>query len=267
MRTLLACLVAFPLAACAPAAVPNGPAAAPETAADCPWSYKEGDTGPDNWGKLCPPQYPYARCENGEEQSPIDLDPAEPAALPKLQFKYGETVFKVVEMYWGQELQAQVQAATKPPYLQVGDDENERYPLVQFHFHNPCEHCPEPRPERELELHLVHHNASGVVEAVVGVRFTGGGSENAAFKAFLAAAPGGVATLDPRALLPPEPHGYYHYEGSLTTPACTEGMRWHVLKQPMTVSNDQIKDFQSRYQDTARRLQDREGRPVSQSRD
>lgn len=256
MRTLLACLVALPLAACVPAA-------APDTAADCRWSYR-GDTGPDHWGSLCPPRYPYALCENGVKQSPIDPTPAEPAALPRLEFKYREAVFKVVEMYWGQELQAQTQAATEPLYLQVG---SQKYPLAQFHFHNPCEHCPEPRPERELELHLVHLNASGVVEAVVGVRVSEGGEENAAFKAFLAAAPGGDATLDPRALLPPEPHGYYHYEGSLTTPACTEGMLWHVLKQKLTVSRDQIDSFLSRYRDTARPLKDREGRRVSQSRD
>lgn len=264
MRTLLACLVALPLAACAPATVPNDP----ETAADCPWSYGAGDTGPANWARLCPPQFPYAGC-NGEQQSPIVLSDAQPADLPRLVFdEYGETGFNVVEMYWGQELQAQAPPGAQL-YLQVGSEVGSpKYRLAQFHFHNPCEHCAEPRPERELELHLVHLNASGVVEAVVGVRVSGGGGANAAFQAFLdkiPPPPGGVATLDPRALLPPEPRGYYHYQGSLTTPACSQGVRWYVLKQAIRVSDDQIDRFRSRYRYTARPLQRQ--RPVLQSRD
>lgn len=254
MRTLLACLVVLPLAACAPTG-------------DCQWSYGAGDTGPANWANLCPPQYPYAGCD-GEEQSPIVLRDAQPADLPRLVFdEYSETGFNVVEMYWGQELQAQAPTGSQL-YLRVGSEAGSpRYRLAQFHFHNPCEHCAEPRPERELELHLVHLNRSGAVEVVVGVRVAGGGGANAAFQAFLDEIPpptGGVATLDPRGLLPAEPRGYYYYEGSLTTPACSEGVHWYVLKQGIRVSDAQIDRFRSRYRNTARPLQ--EQRPVRQSR-
>ena len=260
MRTLLACLVAFPLAACVPAVTP-------EPAADCPWSYREGDTGPANWARLCPPQYPYAGC-NGQQQSPIVLTDAQPAELPRLVFdEYSETGFNVVEAYWGQELQAQAPPGAQL-YLQlVSEAGSLKYRLAQFHFHNPCEHCAEPRPERELELHLVHLNTRGAVEVVVGVRVSGGGEANAAFQAFLdkiPPPPGGVATLDPRGLLPPEPRGYYNYEGSLTTPACSEGVSWYVLKAAIRVSDAQIDQFRSRYQNTARPLQRQ--RPVRQSR-
>jgi carbonic anhydrase len=261
VRTFLACLIAVPLLA-APASAQNGAAAPAAEGADCPWSY-EGPTGPDHWWELCPPQ--NALCKVGKRQSPIVLGAAEPADLPRLGFDYRRTRFTVAEAYGGQELQAQApQDAAERMYLLVG---GETYRLVQFHFHTPCEHC--ERQEYPLELHLVHHNDLGEV-AVVGVLLEEG-APNAAFQAFVetippTGTPGGVAELQPLDLLPPR-RGYVRYAGSLTTPACAEGVRWHVLQERITVSGEQIARFRSRYPYTARPLQSREGRPLLRSRD
>ena len=98
------------------------------------------------------------------------------------------------------------------------------------------------------------------------------GEPNAAFQAFVetipeeAGEPGGVAELDPLALLPAR-RGYVRYAGSLTTPACAEGVRWHVLAERITVSWEQMQRFQRRYRNTARPLQQREGRPLLRSSD
>jgi len=262
VRTFLACLIVVPLLA-TPAAAENGAAAPAAESADCQWSY-EGPTGPEHWWEICPPQ--NALCKAGKRQSPIDLAEAEPADLPRLGFDYRRTRFTVVEAYGGQELQAQApQDAAERLYLLVG---GESYRLVQFHFHTPCEHCRDQR-QFSMELHLVHWNDLGEV-AVVGV-FLVEGAPNAAFQAFVetipeTGRPGGVAELQPLDLLPAR-RGYVRYAGSLTTPACAEGVRWHVLQEPITVSEDQIRRFRSRYPYTARPLQDREGRPLLRSRD
>ena len=191
-----------------------------------------------------------------------------PADLPGLVFDYGRRQFTVVPEYGGQELQAKPPPApAQPLYLHVG---GERYRLVQFHFHHPCEHCRD-RAVGSMELHLVHQNDLGEV-AVVGVPVVEG-AENAAFRAFVetippTGPPGGVADLDPLALLPPPAgRGYFRYAGSLTTPACAEGVRWHVLGQPVEVAKGDIDRFRGRYPYTARTLQEREGRPLLRSRD
>ena len=96
---------------------------------------------------------------------------------------------------------------------------------------------------------------------------------NAAFQAFLEAMPEpgrppGTIEIDPLALLPAR-RGYFRYAGSLTTPACAEGVRWHVLMEPITVSAEQITRFRARYPHTARPPQKRdpEARPLLRSRD
>jgi carbonic anhydrase len=253
VRTILACLLAFPLAACAPAG-------------DCSWSYT-GARGPDHWWEICPPQ--NALCKDGTEQSPIDLGGARPDNLPGLVFDYRPTrptQFTVEPMYFGQELQAKApQDDERRLYLRVG---SERYHLVQFHFHTPCEHCRD-RSERWMELHLVHQNDSGET-AVVGVLMEDGGARNAAFQAFVetippTGTPGGIAELQPLDLLP-SARDYFYYDGSLTTPACAEGVLWHVLREPISVSSDQMTRFRSRYPHTARPLQTRGDRTVLRSR-
>jgi carbonic anhydrase len=202
--------------------------------------------GPNYWGTLKPPGAggPWATCgsvlagtelvEVGTKQSPIDiLDPV-PAPLPALTFTYAPAPFEVennghtIEVVW-----------PAGSFLRIGQD---GYELRQFHIHVPSEHKIASKFSK-LELHLVHQNAFGDL-AVVGVMFDTGLPANKLIEQVIAAAPldEGVnviegATIDAMALLPaPGSRGYYAYSGALTTPPCTEGVRWSVLETPIGIS-------------------------------
>jgi carbonic anhydrase len=43
----------------------------------------------------------------------------------------------------------------------------------------------------------------------------------------------------------PDDRSYWAYDGSFTTPPCTEGVKWHVLYEPVTVSLQQVAAFRS----------------------
>ena len=120
--------------------------------------------------------------------------------------------------------------------------------LAQFHFHAPSEHTVDG-VSYPMELHLVHVDAGGKPAAVVGV-FIKAGAEHgglaAAFKALPARsgdknAPAG-AKIDARTLLPAD-KTFFTYAGSLTTPPCTEGITWYVLRTPIEISSAQIHAF------------------------
>jgi carbonic anhydrase len=117
--------------------------------------------------------------------------------------------------------------------------------LAQFHFHAPSEHTVDGT-SYPLEMHLVHLDAAGKPAVVVGV-FIRAGKENAALaRAFqsLPAKEGDTLervgdTIDAGALLPAD-KTFFTYAGSLTTPPCTEGITWYVLKAPIEMSRAQI---------------------------
>ena len=124
--------------------------------------------------------------------------------------------------------------------------DGDEYELLQFHFHTPSEHA----VEGELlgaELHFVHRKVGTEGDlAVVGV-FIEEGAENEALASVLANAPeeeGEVETgetVDANALLP-ESSTTYRYPGSLTTPPCSQGVKWNVLAQPIEMSAEQIEN-------------------------
>jgi carbonic anhydrase len=121
-----------------------------------------------------------------------------------------------------------------------------------------------------LVAHFVHKDADGKL-AVVGVLFEVGG-ESAALKPVFGKLPAKAGTditlenvqLDPSAILPSQ-RGYYEYEGSLTTPPCSEGVRWLVLQQRATISKAQLDAFKKLYPENARPLQPLNGRPIRAS--
>jgi carbonic anhydrase len=124
--------------------------------------------------------------------------------------------------------------------LTIGQD---AFNLAQFHFHSPAEHTLDRRAF-PVELHFVHRNGAGQL-AVVGV-FIEEGAENPAVTTLLAALPHGQgdenathAEFDPASLLPAD-RAYFAYAGSLTTPPCSEGVRWNVLRTPIQASPEQI---------------------------
>ncbi len=214
------------------------------------WSY-EGDTGPSFWGSLDPG---YALCGTGTAQSPIDIPVATQAAPdPSFSTAWFEGPFTVTD-----NGHALVVTPTTGGTTTFGATS---WPLAQFHFHAPSEHTI-GGVHFPLEIHFVHQNAAGHL-AVLGV-LVSEGAENAAMArlagALSSTPPGARAvstpTLAPSGLLPPtdpaDARAMWVYDGSLTTPPCTEGVAWHVMQTLVTFSRAQI-DAVTAYHDGNRR--------------
>ncbi|MEW6707220.1 MAG: carbonic anhydrase family protein [Pseudomonadota bacterium] len=220
------------------------------------WSY-EGATGPEAWGRLKPE---YAKCGSGERQSPIDLRNGFKVQLEPIGFDYRPSAFRVIDN--GHTVQVNLAPDNHLSVL------GRRYELKQFHFHRPSEMQIAGRAF-EMEAHLVHRDDEGRL-AVVSVLFERGagnptvqqvwnnlplekGEEQAA-----------RVSLDPMALLP-EDKRYYTFMGSLTTPPCSEGVLWMVMKQPVQLTPAQIELFARLYPMNARPVQPAAGRMVKES--
>jgi carbonic anhydrase len=221
-----------------------------------------GKDGPNRWGDLSPQ---YAQCSTGHQQSPIDISSASatpaPPELEPLVFAYGSVPLRAINN--GHTIQVDVPGGNT---IEVG---GHRFRLVQFHFHAPSEETIDG-VRHALVMHLVNEDVDGK-KAVVAVLFDVGEESHALGSLFegLPSAPGSVVarageTLRVDELLPAK-RGYFAYDGSLTTPPCTEGVEWFVLKQPLTLSARQLTAFRQIYPDNARPLQPRAGRAVRQT--
>ena len=214
-----------------------------------PWSY-DGRKGPVNWGKL---SEKYTLCSKGHKQSPVDLKAMQKSPIPNLAFAYEPTPLRVVNN--GHTIQFNAEHNNTLRF----SDSPEKWDLVQWHFHTPSEHRIGGR-EFPLEVHLVHKNAAGNL-AVVGVLFTEG-SFNPFLETLWLHAPEvegkeriieGVS-VDPKLLLP-DRKDYFSYEGSLTTPPCTEGVRWTVMEMTLEASKEQMAGFRKFFVMNARPTQ------------
>jgi carbonic anhydrase len=230
------------------------------------WSYA-GDTGPDYWYRL---DKNYILAKEGKAQSPVDivsagLVPANGAAgeeVPgKLEFHYRETGFRVENNGHTIELIP----ADQGNYLTI---DSNPYTLEQMHFHLPSEHKVAGSPYA-MEAHLVHKDPGGKV-AVLAVLLVPGQENPVLQELFtkLPREPGGEAaglSLDRPVnladLFPPS-REMYRYEGSLTTPPCTEGVSWGIFTRPVELSNPQIEAFRALYSGNARPVQKLYGRKV-----
>lgn len=220
------------------------------------WEYA-GKTGLAHWGEL---EQDFASCKLGKEQSPIDIRGAKPAKLAPLGFHYHGGAGEIVNN--GHTVQVNL-ADGGTLDLASGN-----YKLLQFHFHTPSEESINGK-RYPLVAHLVHKNDAGNL-AVVAVLFKEG-KENAALKQVFAGLPAKAGEkhaladeIDLASLLPAR-HAYYAYQGSLTTPPCSEGVHWQVLKQPVELSKGQLASFRKLYAMNARPLQPLNGRVVEAS--
>ncbi len=221
------------------------------------WAYTGHHGGPKQWAELDPK---FEACAKGTRQSPIDIRGAVKSELPALEFAYGSAEPTIVNN--GHTIQVNFSAGQS---VKVGD---KTYELLQFHFHTPSEEQVAGK-HSAMVAHFVHRNAAGEL-GVVGVLIQPGKS-NAAYAPIFAHLPraGEKITvddlkLDLPAMLPAE-KGYYAFEGSLTTPPCSEGVNWMVLKKPITLGADQIKAFRRMYNANARPIQAANGRAIKES--
>ena len=220
------------------------------------WSYV-GDGGPEKWAELNPE---FRQCAIGTRQSPIDIREGIRVDLEKIQFDYRPSSFAVLDN--GHTIQVNVSPGNS---LQVM---GRRFELLQFHFHRPSEERINGR-QFDMVAHLVHKDAEGRL-AVVAVLLERGQDQALVQtiwnnlpleKGEALPAPG---QLDLNQLLP-ENRAYYTYMGSLTTPPCSEGVLWMVMRTPVQVSPNQIAIFSRLYPMNARPIQAGSGRLIKES--
>ena len=186
----------------------------------------------------------FPTCETGVEQSPIDIRGrriSESNRLPALEFNYHPTALAIENN--GRTIEVPYNPGSS---MTIG---SEVYDLLQFHFHSPSEHTFQRGGRFELELHAVHRNAAGRL-AVVGIFITRGadnpGFPTGRFLAQVLPRVEGVEfefpanTVNLADLLPPAGTRTFRYNGSLTTPPCSEGVRWLVLEDPIEFSDAQV---------------------------
>ena len=224
------------------------------------WGY-DGKDGPRAWATLSPE---YAECGRGSRQSPIDLPIAagpEAPRAPAAEMKVYHHEHSVDVSNNGHTVTVSYDDGDQ---LALGESV---YPLVQYHFHTPSEHTFAGQ-HFPGELHLVHRAANGQL-AVVGVMLESG-THNAAFDAVVGHLPSTAGAsehvdrvpVDIDALLPASRQAF-RYAGSLTTPPCSEGVEWLVLRAPAGIDPQQLQSLAAVLQHNNRDTQALHGRAVS----
>lgn len=200
------------------------------------WGYS-GEGAPENWGKLSPE---YSTCASGKNQSPIDLSNLIEARLKPIRFQYQAGAKEIINN--GHTVQVNF-APGSNIFL---DDHG--YELKQIHFHAPSENQINGK-SFPMEGHLVHADKEGHL-AVIGVMFTEGIANPTIAQAWkqMPEQPGvknavSAPLLTQATGLLPALRDYYQFGGSLTTPPCTEGVTWLVMKRPVRVSKAQLQQF------------------------
>ncbi len=198
------------------------------------WGYT-GPEGPDHWGCL---SEAYSPCSEGIEQSPVNIASYSTEDGPSIEFDYssqtttarnnGHTVY--LDFAGGS-------------FLRVGGTP---YELIGVHYHSPGEH----QLDGEVftaELHLVHQSDDGSL-AVVGLLFRQGAA-SPLVQNLLDAAPDSGESVESESGAAsdfvPGRLDYFGYDGSLTTPPCSEGVSWVVMQSVGTVSQEQAIRLQS----------------------
>lgn len=217
------------------------------------FTYAEGPTGPDHWP---------GQCSNDRMQSPIDITRSEKLPIPLPDFRYEPAelrIFNNCNKYTVQLLFPDnnwLRVARKP------------YFLTELHFHEPGEHAVNGKRAR-MVIHLVHLSPEStflIVEVPVVA-----GKENPVIKTLWEHIPpkgqeqkiAGVQ-INPMDLLPANHKSFYRLSGSLTNPICNDGVWWYVMKDPIEMSEAQIRQYMKHYHDTARPLQPAGDRTISE---
>lgn len=228
------------------------------------WNYGAPE-GPFQWGSMPG----YGLCSTGLDQSPVDIESGKNSgiinttpdtSLESLSLSWG--ISKFTENYNGHTLQMNYDSGSAMTF------EGKNYELKQFHFHSPSEHILDGR-QYPLEMHFVHQSENGTT--VVGVFFKEGQAnqtlqtiwDNNPQQEGAIVVPG--LSMNAMDFLPKD-LSYYHYTGSLTTPPCTEGVNWIVLKEPIEASSEQLRFLQKRLKGpNSRPIQPQDGRLIGES--
>ncbi|WP_461830086.1 carbonic anhydrase [Aquifex sp.] len=198
------------------------------------WSY-QGEKGPEHWGDIKPE---YIMCKIGKNQSPVDIKRVVEAELKELEIHYKPGAHTIKNT--GKTIKVLYESGS---YVVI---DGIKFELKQFHFHSPSEHTINGK-SYPFEAHLVHADKDGNL-AVIGILFKEG-KKNPVIEELWKHVPSesGKEAKLPKKInayeLLPEKKKYYRYSGSLTTPPCTEGVRWIVMVEEVELSKEQIEKF------------------------
>ncbi|MBI3343405.1 MAG: carbonic anhydrase family protein [Gammaproteobacteria bacterium] len=224
------------------------------------WGY-QGHEGPEHWGEL---KSEFGACKLGQTQSPIDIvsGEAKKGDLKPIEFHYAKMSNPEV-LNNGHTIQVNYAPGSYAVMNGV------KYDLLQFHFHAPSEETINGK-HGDLNVHLVHKSAEGKL-AVVGVLLNKSDKGNAVLNTIADAMPkkegkqaakGDINAAD---LLPAD-QAYFNFQGSLTTPPCSEGVNWHVMMSPVSITEAQLKAYTNIYPKTNRPIQPKNNRPIAASK-
>lgn len=202
------------------------------------WGYT-GHEGPQNWGDL---DENYTMCKMGTSQSPVNITKdveIHTGDLKPIVFHYVTGASEVVNN--GHTIEVDMHEGSS---ITVDGIEFE---LKQFHFHTPSENQIEGK-NFPLEAHFVHSSKDGKL-AVIAVMFEDG-AKNPVIEKIWKKMPHKTEEKKSCGLssglindLLPKDKTYYRFSGSLTTPPCSEGVRWLVLKHYDSISAEQTQEF------------------------
>lgn len=202
----------------------------------------------------------HASCALGKKQAPINIVSAQvkKSALPVIEANYQSSAAEVINN--GHTVQVSLADAG---FAKLNQD---RYQLVQFHFHTPSEEAIDGK-RYPMVAHLVHQNADG--QLAVMALLIEAGKASAVLQPIFANLPETtgmrymIQTMNINDLLP-DLSKYYVFNGSLTTPPCSEGVAWYVVQKAISLSAGQIQNFKKIFKQNARPIQPLNGRVIEQ---
>lgn len=213
------------------------------------WVY-DGDMGPYRWGQVS------AVCAEGKSQSPINIITKDAIALaPKSALEFHESTNAVLS----HEIDNGHAIKITPEDDHGISIDGDHYKLLQYHFHGRSENYIDGK-QYDMEMHLVHQNNKGQL-AVVAVMLEEG-AHSVPFEKVVTHINGGDLKVATASLLPKDTSHYYHFIGSLTTPPCSENVKWYVLKDTVTLDEKQLTAFRMHHYYNFRPLQKLHGRKV-----
>ncbi len=214
------------------------------------WNYESADT----WGSIG-----YTDC-SGKVQSPIDIETENTvkASLSELQTTYINSAWGIIDN--GHTIQVNLKQSNK---LTLNGTE---FNVAQFHFHRESEHKVNGE-SYDMEMHIVHQDPVTSNLVVIGI-FLKEGDANPFLEKIWSLMP----TVENKESIStdsinlidafPSDKKYYTYTGSLTTPPCSQGIDWIIIKEPMEISSEQIKKFSDIHPDNSRPTQPLNNREV-----